>query len=92
MIDCPCGFGKNLKEDQKECPICGTDLTLLHLLRKLPSIYYEEGIRLLEQGELDKAIKMLMTSITLNYNSSAPYIALGDIFMQKGLYEEAINQ
>lgn len=22
MIDCPCGFGKNIKEDQKKCPAC----------------------------------------------------------------------
>jgi tetratricopeptide (TPR) repeat protein len=92
MVNCPCGFGKNLTRDQKNCPVCGTDLTPLHFLEEIPEIYYREGIRILEQGEVDKAIEMLMTSILLNYNSSAPYVVLGDIFTQKGLYGEAIRK
>jgi len=28
-IDCPCGYGKNIKEEQKTCDRCGADLTPL---------------------------------------------------------------
>lgn len=42
MIDCVCGYGKNLKEDQKNCPICGTDLTPLHRLRRLKEAQTKE--------------------------------------------------
>jgi tetratricopeptide (TPR) repeat protein len=91
MINCPCGFGENLGDDQKNCPACGTDLTPLHLLNKLPEFYYKKGMILLEKGQIDEATKMLMTCITLNYSSPAPFVALGDIFKQRELYDEAIK-
>lgn len=34
MIECPCGYGKNIKDDQPKCPVCGMDLTPIHRLRK----------------------------------------------------------
>ncbi len=43
MIDCPCGFGKNLKEDQDRCPVCDMELRSLHEItraeEKLNSLY-----------------------------------------------------
>lgn len=43
MIDCPCGFGKNLKEDQDRCPICDMELRSLHEItraeEKLNNLY-----------------------------------------------------
>lgn len=91
MIDCPCGFGKNITEDQKYCPICGIDLTPLHRLERLPNFYYNMGIKLTEQGQTEKAIEMLMTSISLKPDFALPYIALGDIYMQRGLLDGAIR-
>ncbi len=35
MVDCVCGFGKAIPEDQPKCPNCGMDVTLLHNVRRL---------------------------------------------------------
>lgn len=92
MVDCPCGYGKNIKENQKACPVCGMDLTPLHYLKSIPGIYYKKGKELAEQGKLDEAVKQLTTSIVLNYNNAAPYIELGHVYIRKKLYNEAIAQ
>lgn len=90
MIDCPVCERKNI-EDSK-CPQCSTDLTSLLRLRELPEAYYVEGVRLAEQGELDKAIENLTTAISLNSTFTASYLTLGNIYTQKKLYNEAIAQ
>lgn len=88
MIDCVCGFGKNLKE--KRCPICGTDLTPIHGLKELPKLYYNKALRLYEEERLDEAIGNLMTAITFDKNFSEAYMLLGDTYAKKGLYKEAL--
>jgi len=42
MVDCPCGFGTGISPDQKQCHICGTDLTMLHELNKVPQEVIEK--------------------------------------------------
>ena len=91
MINCPCGYGKKIPKEQKTCNVCGTDLTPLHRLSALPELYYEEGIRLSEEGQLDMAVEKLMTAISLDSNSVDAYIVVGNIYLQKGLYDEATN-
>lgn len=91
MVDCPCGYGKNISEEQKNCHVCGTDLTPLHRLKAIPKLYYNEGIRLFERGNLDAAVEKLMTAISLEPNSADAYIALGNIYLQKGLYAEVLT-
>lgn len=92
MIDCPCGYGKNIKEDQKTCHVCGTDLTPLHRLKALPKVYYDEGLKLAEKGQLDGAMEKLMAAIALKSDFSAPFLEVGNIYFRKGLYDEAILQ
>jgi nucleoid-associated protein YgaU len=90
MVDCPCGFGKNLAKDQKNCPMCGRDLTLLHRLDALPAAYCKQGLKLAEKGHLDSAVEKLMTAVTLDPGSTAAYEALANLYLQKGQYNEAI--
>jgi len=92
MIDCPCGYGKNIKENQKICPACGTDLTPLHRLNALPRAYYDEGKKLAGDNQLDRAIEKLMATVSLDPYFTASYKALGDIYYQKGLHDEAVIQ
>lgn len=90
MIDCPCGYGKNISEEQKNCHICGTDLTPLHRLKALPKLYLDEGIKLFEDSQLDMAIEKLMTAASLNSNSADAHLVLSKVYSQKGLYDEAL--
>lgn len=92
IVDCPCGYAKDLAEDQKTCPACGIDISPLHRLNALPHSYYEEGISLFEKGQMDAATECLMTAIKLRPDVSAPYIVLGDIYFKKGFYDDAISQ
>ena len=92
MINCPCGFGKNIKEDQRNCPICGIDLTPLHRLKMLPKFYVEQVNILLDKGHLDEAITKVTTAISLDPTNLSFYILLGNIYMKKLMYSEAISQ
>lgn len=90
MVDCPVSETKNVKE--RICPQCDTDLTPLHRLKELPKVYYIKGIKLAEQGNLDRAIENLMTAISLNPDSAETYIAVGNIYVRKGLHADALVQ
>lgn len=89
MIDCPCGYGKNLSEEYRRCPICGTDLTPLHRLKAIPKYYYEKGQGLMEQGKYDEAMEYLITAIRLEPEFVNAYISLGEIYIKKNLFEKA---
>lgn len=90
MVDCPCGFGKNIPEDQKSCPICGTDISPLHRIRSLPQNYLSEGRRLADEGDLDRAIELLTVATSLAPDSAQARAALGGAYARKNRYEEAL--
>src|SRR5690348_9755631 len=91
MVDCICGFAKNVPESQKSCPNCGIDLTSLHRLKAIPRHYYEEGAHFLDAGDLDRALERLMAAISLDGGSSAAYCTVGDIYERKHLYTQALH-
>jgi nucleoid-associated protein YgaU len=91
MIDCTCGYGKNISEDQKRCPNCGIDVTPLHRIRGLPRSYRDEANMLAQHGLLDVAMEKLMAAICLDGGSVSSYVALGELYIRKGLYREAIT-
>ncbi|MDD5017789.1 MAG: tetratricopeptide repeat protein [Eubacteriales bacterium] len=91
MIDCICQYGKNLSDEHEKCPYCGTDLKLLRKIKEFPCQYIEAGARMLEQGRIEEAVRYLETSISLNPKAAGAYKLLGDIFVKKGLYDEAVN-
>lgn len=91
MVDCPCGFGKNISENQTSCPICGTDISPLHRIRSLPQTYLGEGRRLADQSDLDRAIEFLTCATALAPNSAQARAALGDAYARKKKYEEALT-
>jgi len=90
-MDCPCGFGKNITEEQKNCLVCGTDLTPLHRLRSLPRNLYNDGARLLADGHQDKALEKLIAAVSLEPEFAEAHRALGQVLTKKGLYVEAVR-
>jgi tetratricopeptide (TPR) repeat protein len=92
MIDCTCGFGKDIPEDKTTCSVCGADVTPLHRIRNLPRLYYAEGVKAANDGQLDLAIERISTSVSLDESCGPAYKALGDIYFKKNMYEEALRQ
>jgi len=91
MVDCTCGFAKDIPEGQKTCPNCGIDLTPLHRLRSMPRSFYEEGTRFADAGDLDKALERLIASVALDGGSAVAYLAVGSVYAQRRLYAEALQ-
>src|SRR5258706_14248155 len=91
MIDCACGFGKDIADDQATCSVCGANLMPLHRIMGLPRHYYNEGIDAANDGRLDFAIERLSTAVSLDENYGAAYKVLGDIHVRKAMYEEAVR-
>src|SRR5579872_2833447 len=91
MVDCPCGFGKDIPEDRPQCPICGTDVSPLHRIRQLPLKYHAEGLRAANDGRLEFAIERLSTAIVLDENCGPAHKSLGDTYAKKGMYEHAVG-
>lgn len=89
MVDCPCGYAKNVKEDK--CPICGTDLTPLHHLEKLPEYYYQRALIEYDEKNFDEALNLLQTAIGLKPDYSEAYIMLAKVYKEKKLYNEALR-
>jgi len=79
MIDCPCGFGKNIGAEQENCPVCGTDLKPLHRLQALPGAYLEKGIRLKNEGKIQEAREALSVAAALAPKSKEAREALKNL-------------
>jgi nucleoid-associated protein YgaU len=92
MVDCPCGYGKDISEEQSACPICGNDVQPLHRIRALPRILYAESSELVRQGKVEDAVERLAAALSLGGASPAVYHALGDAYYSKGLYEQAKHE
>lgn len=92
MIDCTCGFGKDIAEDQASCPVCGADVTPLHRVRGLPRLYLDEGVAAARDGRADFAIERLLTAVSLDEGCGAAHKALGDVYFKKAMYHEALRQ
>jgi len=90
MVDCTCGYAKNISEEIRNCPNCGIDLTPLHRIKALPKVYRQEANKLAARGELDEAMERLMAALCLEGGSVASYVSLGEIYARKGLHREAI--
>jgi len=91
MVDCPCGYGKNIPENQSHCPACGMDLGPLHRLRAVPRSLLEEGKRLLEEGKVMAGMERLSAAVGLDPGMVEGYVFLGDAYARKGLTEEALD-
>jgi nucleoid-associated protein YgaU len=91
MIDCTCGFGKDIPEDRTACPVCGTDVTPLHRIRRLPRHYYNEGVEAANNGRLEVAIECLSAAVSLDESYGAAHKSLGDTYVKKAMYEEAVR-
>jgi hypothetical protein len=90
MVDCPCGFGKQLPEEQRTCPACGADLGPLHEVKRLPRMLCESGVRYVEEGRLSEAALSLGASAVLDPNAMAPLKELALLHLRRGQHEDAL--
>lgn len=63
---------------------------LLTKIRLLPQYYYEKGLILAEQGDLDGAEEQFITASNLQEDYLAPCISAAEIMASKGRYREAL--
>ena len=65
MLNCPCGFGKNINDSLNKCPVCGMDLAPLkkvaHVEAKMDLL---KNVRLSEVREY-KQVKIIITTVVL---------------------------
>ena len=57
----------------------------------LVEAYYNLGVALQEQGELEEAVICYQKALELNANYGEVYLNLGKIYQQKNKYEEAVS-
>ncbi len=73
------------------CPQCKEDLAALIHLQSLPAIYYNEGVRLAGEGQLDAAIARLLLAVGRDPSLVAPYAMLARLYARKRLWREAAS-
>jgi tetratricopeptide (TPR) repeat protein len=81
----------NIKADGT-CEQCDSDLTPLLRLKKMPRAYLEEALKLKNENRVEEAIERLIMAIYLNNGFWEAHYELGNLYTQKGLYEDAIAQ
>jgi tetratricopeptide (TPR) repeat protein len=91
MVNCPCGYGKNIKKSQDKCHICGIDLAPLHRLKEIPENLCGCGDEFLKINRPDEAMESFMAAIVLGCESETPYIRVAEIYSKKCMYEEALS-
>jgi tetratricopeptide (TPR) repeat protein len=91
LQECPVCNWKPIKGD--ECPQCKTSLAPLLRVIALPQMYFEEGARLLEAGQVDEAIVSLAVAASHEHPQRvAACAALGRAYAQKGWHREALRE
>jgi nucleoid-associated protein YgaU len=89
-MNCPVCERANITESQ--CPQCGTDLKPLLRLGELSHLYYDEGLKLIDENKLDDAVEVLSTAASINSKTAEPYVALAKVYQQRGLLQAALTQ
>jgi tetratricopeptide (TPR) repeat protein len=79
----------NIKPDGT-CEQCDSDLTPLLRLLRLPQSYFEEALKLKNENRVEDAIERLIIAINLNKGHWKAHFELGNLYAQKGLYDDAI--
>ena len=92
MINCPCGYGKDITDEQKNCPVCGMELTALHRLNNLWKEFFSKGKDSLKKEDYDNAIESLYTSISMQrIPSEEPFLLLAETFYKTREFDKALE-
>lgn len=74
------------------CPVCGTDLSVLHKVKRLSNLYYNDGLQKAEVRNLSGAIISLKKSLKFNkYNIDARNL-LGLVYYEMGEVVDALSE
>jgi len=92
MVDCVCGFGKDIPVTQSNCSVCGTDVTPLHRLHAVPTTYLAAAMRQAGGNKTDSALQLFAAAIALGEHSPDAYLGLGDAYFGRSLFEDAVSQ
>lgn len=91
LLNCPCGYGKDIKDDQTHCPICSIDLAPLRRLKSLPGEYQRQGRQSAAAGDVHTAVQNLITAVNLEPGNLLAYRELTDLLAAQERYQEAIE-
>jgi tetratricopeptide (TPR) repeat protein len=81
----------NIKPDGT-CEQCDSNLTPLLRLQRLPQSYFEEALKLRNENRVEEAIEKLIMAINMNSGYWEARVELGNLYAQKGLYVDGIDQ
>lgn len=74
------------------CPVCGTDLSVFHKVKRLSNLYYNDGLQKAEVRNLSGAIISLKKSLKFNkYNIDARNL-LGLVYYEMGEVVDALSE
>jgi len=93
MVSCPIDNSKNEISEEIICKNrdCREDLSSLGRLTELPYAFFNDGLRLAKEGKLQDALVKLAVAAELKRDYTKPYMIMGKIYAQKGMYAGAIE-
>lgn len=87
-LTCP-GCDSALPGGASTCPECGEDLAPLLRLEMEPYLLYNQGLSLVQSGDLDGAVLKLRSAMAAMPAEPGPYVVLGKIYAQMGDWAQA---
>jgi len=91
-IYCPVDEKETRIKADGTCEQCDSDLTPLLRLKRLPETYFEAALKFKNEERIEDAIEKLIMAINLKSGYWEAHFELGNLYTQKGLYEDAIAQ
>lgn len=92
MIDCVCGKGTGIPEEQIHCPICGLDLSPIHRLRSIPSRMCEQGLALMKENRNQEGLDRFMAALALDPSNASARLLVGNFYLKFGNVDRAISE
>jgi tetratricopeptide (TPR) repeat protein len=89
-LTCPACHA-NASPTARECPRCGTDLSLLLVAAGQAADYYNQALRLVQSEPASpRAVELLRLAISIDPTQAQPHLVLGKLLAQQSEFEDAI--
>jgi len=89
-LTCP-ACKANASPNTRECPRCGSDLSLLLVTASQAADYYNRALRLVQSEPASpRAIELLRVAISIDPAQARHHLVLGKLLAQRAEFEEAV--